>query len=56
MFEKAEELFVDIAKQYVEHDDIKDRVRGLHSFGELSDSEYNYLISEWDNILKKHNL
>lgn len=54
--EHAEELFIDIAQQYEEYYDIKDRIRGLHSYGELTDEEYDYIISEWDNLLSKHNL
>ena len=54
--DKIEKLFVSIAEQYEEHDDIKDRVRGLHSYGEISDEEYDYIIQEWDNILVKHGL
>ena len=54
--EHAIDLFVDIAKQYEEYDYIKDRIRGLHSFGELSDKEYDYIIENWDTILKQHNL
>ena len=49
--DKAVELFVSIAEQYEEYDDIKDRIRGLHSYGELSDAQYNYILDEWDNIL-----
>lgn len=54
--EHAEEIFISIAKQYEECDDIKDRIRGLHSYGELTDEEYDYIISEWDTMLAKHNL
>ena len=54
--EQAIDLFIGIAQQYEEYDDIKDRIRGLHSFGELSDTEYDYIIQNWDNILKEHNL
>ena len=54
--DRIEKLFVSIAEQYEEHDDIKDRVRGLHSYGEISDEEYDYIIQEWDNMLVKHGL
>ena len=54
--QKAEELFIEIAKQYEEHDDIKDRIRGLHSYGELTDEEYDYIIENWDSLLAEHNL
>lgn len=53
---QADNTFVSIAKQYEEHDDIKDRIRGLHSSGELSDFQYEYIITEWDSILRKNNL
>jgi hypothetical protein len=54
--EHATELFIDIASQYEEYDDIKDRIRGLHSFGELTDDEYDYIITEWDNLLAEYGL
>ena len=54
--QQAEELFIDIAMQYEEYDDIKDRIRGLNSFGELTDEQYDYILENWDKLLKKHNL
>ena len=53
---KAEALFVDTAKQFEEYDDIKDKIRSLHSCGELTDSEYDYILENWDEFLVKHNL
>ena len=52
----AEETFVNIARQHTEYNDIKDRIRGLHSYNEITDAQYNYILDEWDNMLKKHNL
>lgn len=54
--EKAEEYFINIASQYEEYWDIKDSIRNLHSCDVLTDDEYNYILQEWDNLLKKHNL
>lgn len=54
--DKLEELFISIAEQYEECNDIKDKVRGLHSFGEISDKEYDTILENWDNWLQKHNL
>lgn len=54
--DKAIETFVDIAKQYDNYDDIKDRIRSLHSFGELTDAQYNYILDEWDNMLADNGL
>ena len=53
---ELKEIFVDIAEEYTEYNDIKDRIRGLHSFGDITDDEYNYLIQNWDDILKEYNL
>ena len=54
--QQAVETFVDIAKQYNNYDDIKDRIRGLHSSDELTDAQYDYIIQEWDNILADNGL
>lgn len=53
---RAEEIFVEIAEQYKTYDEIKEHIRSLHSADELSDDEYNYILQEWDNILRKYNL
>lgn len=53
---KAEALFVSTAKQFEEYDDIKDKIRSLHSYGELTDNEYDYILENWDEFLIKHNL
>lgn len=52
----TEKLFVEIARASEDAYEIKDGLRSLHSNDELSDEEYNYLLGEWDNILKKNNL
>lgn len=52
----AEKVFVEIAEQYGTYDEIKEHIRSLHSADELTDEEYNYILEEWDNILKKNNL
>ena len=54
--EKAERLFVDIAEQFEECEEIIDRLRSLNSNGQLTDEEYNYIQTEWDNLLEKHGL
>lgn len=54
--EKAEKLFVEIARVSEDTYEIKDSLRSLNSNDELSDEEYNYLLGEWDNILAKNNL
>ena len=54
--EKAEKLFVEVARVSEDAYEIKDGLRSLNSNDELSDEEYNYLLGEWDNILKKNNL
>ena len=54
--QNAVDLFIDIAEDYEECYDILERVRGLHSFGEITDDEYDYITVNWDNLLKKYNL
>lgn len=49
--EHARKIFRSIAKQYETYEDIKEHIRDLHSTGELSDNEYNYILQEWDNML-----
>lgn len=48
--------FVDIAKEHEDCEDILEELRGLASFGEVSQDEYNYIIQNWDNILREHGL
>lgn len=52
----AEKLFIDIAEQYEDVYEIKDRLRGLNSNNKITDEEYDYILQEWDNLLAKHNL
>ena len=54
--QELEELFVDIASQHEECEPIIDNLRSLESMGEITHDEYDYLMSEWDNLLKKYNL
>ena len=54
--EKAEKLFVDIAKQYETYEDMIDKVRSMNSDGTITDEEYDYLSVNWDNLLEKHNI
>lgn len=53
---KAVEYFVDIAQSNETYEEIKEKLRSLHSCDELTDDEYNYLLAEWDNILAEYNL
>ena len=54
--EKLEKLFAGIAEQHECYDDIKEDIRSLHSSDVISDDDYNYLLENWDNILRKFNL
>lgn len=54
--DKAEELFISIAEQHENCEDIIDNLRELNSSGQITDEEYNYILQEWDSMLKKHNL
>ena len=52
----AIDLFVNLAKQYEDVDDILDGLRSLNSKGDISDNNYDYICNHWDEILKNHNL
>lgn len=38
--------------EYGDVDFARDQLRSLHSEGEISDDEYNYIIINWDNLLE----
>lgn len=50
--EKLKELFLDIAAQYEEAEEITDSLRSLNSEGELSDEGYDIIQNNWDEWLK----
>ena len=54
--EQAIDLFLDLAEEFEDCDNILDGLRNLESEGELSEEQYNYIIQNWDNILKEHDL
>ena len=54
--EHARKVFKSIAEQYETYDDIKEHIRSLHSTDELTDEEYDYILLEWDNMLKEFGL
>lgn len=39
-----------------DYNDIKEKVRNLHSNDEISDLQYDYILEHWDDILKRNNL
>lgn len=52
--EKIEELFVETAKCNGTYEDMKDKIRSFHSCDVITDEEYDYILSEWDNMLNKY--
>ena len=48
---KIEKIMFTLFDKYEEYDDIKDKLRNLHTFGEVTDEEYDYCIRHWDEIL-----
>lgn len=53
---KAEKLFKEVAQENDVVEDMIDTLRDYNSAGELTNEEYDYLIVEWDNLLKKYSL
>ena len=37
--------------EYEEYDDIKDALRDLNSYGEVTDDEYDQCLEYWDELL-----
>ena len=46
------ELFLNIAKQYDTADEILQALRSLQSCKEISENEYNTIISNWEDFLQ----
>lgn len=47
---------MEIARECEDCNEIKDRIRSLHSCKVLTDEECDYLLENWDEILEKNNL
>ena len=54
--ENAIKTFIEIAEDSEDYYEIKDELRSLHSFGDITDAEYDYILENWDNLLKEHGL
>ena len=54
--EKLKQLFIDTAKNYEEADDILNELRNLNTNKELSDDDYNTILTNWDSWLSEANL
>ena len=53
---KAEDLFVEVAGELTTAEEILDKLRDYNSMEILSDEEYNFLLEEWDNLLKDYGI
>lgn len=51
---KTEQIFVDIAGQYDNCEDMINALRSLNSCGELTNEQYDYCIGHWDEMLEKY--
>ena len=47
------EVMFDLFNKHEECDDIKDALRNMNSDGEVSDTEYDYAIKHWEELLKE---
>lgn len=45
-------VMFDLFDKYEECDDIKDALRNMNSDGEVSETEYDYAIEHWEELLK----
>jgi len=45
------EIMFDLFDKYDNYDDIKDALRSLHTYGSVTDEEYNQCLEYWDEIL-----
>ena len=50
-FIKAKEIFKELNEKFEDYENIKEGLRSLNSCGELTDTEYDYLLENWDNLL-----
>ena len=48
---KAKKVFEELNEQFEDCETIKESLRSLHSCGELSNAEYDYILENWDNLL-----
>ena len=46
-------IMFDLFDKYEECDDIKDALRDMNSDGEVSETEYDYAIEHWEELLKE---
>jgi hypothetical protein len=53
---ELEKLFCIIAKRNDTAEQMIRELRGLESAGEISSSDYDYLLREWDRLLGKYDL
>ena len=44
-------IMFDLFDEYEEYGDIKEALRSMNSFGEVSDLEYDTALDNWDNWL-----
>lgn len=49
--ERAKEIFKELNEKFEDYENIKEGLRSLNSCGELTDTEYDYLLENWDNLL-----
>lgn len=45
------EIMFNLFDEYEEYDDIKNALRNMNSFGEVSNQEYDMALDNWDNWL-----
>ena len=52
--QELKEILFDLFEQYEEADDIKDALRSLSSNGEITDEEYNKILSIYERWLREY--
>lgn len=51
---KAIKLFFDYLDKYEVYEELIDAVRNAHSYGDISDDDYDCLIKNWDDLVEIH--
>lgn len=53
---ELKEIFIDIANKNEDYEDMISKIRSLQSNGDITEKQYDYLLKNWDKLLKKYNL
>ena len=49
--QKVKNYFKELNEKFTDYQDVKEGLRTLHSNGIISNSEYDYVLENWDDLL-----